>query len=381
MIVVIGTGLAGYSLVREFRKVDRVTPVLMLSADDGASYSKPMLSTAFAKSKSATDLAVAGAGAMAEQLEVEIRIHTRVTGLLPETREILIGNERLSYERLVLALGAEPRSVPLAGDGAAEVLAVNDLGDYRRLRERLRPGTRVAILGAGLIGCEFAEDFVAGGMQVRVIAPSATALPLLVPSAVGDALVAGLAARGVDFHLGRVAQRIERRAERLVLWLDDGASLDADVVVSAIGLRPRVELARAGGLDVGQGVRVDALCRSSDPHIFALGDCAEVDGRNLLYVQPLMECARALARTLSGTETAVRYPPMPVIVKTPACPVVALTPEGEGSWCCEELGEQGVRALFRGVDGRLDGFALAGRCVEQKQTLTAEVKAARTELG
>jgi len=128
-------------------------------------------------------------------------------------------------------------------------------------------------------------------------------------------------------------------------------------------------------------VRVDALCRSSDPHIFALGDCAEVDGRNLLYVQPLMECARALARTLSGTETAVRYPPMPVIVKTPACPVVALTPEGEGSWCCEEWGEQGVRALFRGVDGRLDGFALAGRCVEQKQTLTAEVKAARTELG
>jgi rubredoxin-NAD+ reductase len=146
MLIVIGTGLAGYSLVREFRKLDRSTPVLMISADDGAAYSKPMLSTGFTKRKTADELVTANAGKMAEQLDVEIRTFTRVTRVLPASRQICIGEEMLSYTRLVMAVGAGVRHLPLAGDGADQVVTVNDLLDYRRLRARLLPGQTVAIL-------------------------------------------------------------------------------------------------------------------------------------------------------------------------------------------------------------------------------------------
>ena len=130
---------------------------------------------------------------------------------------------------------------------------------------------------------------------------------------------------------------------------------------AAIGLRPRTQLALEAGLDVGRGIKVDRFLRSSDEHIFALGDCAEVEGKVLLFVLPLMACARALAKTLAGTETAVQYPPMPVLIKTPVCPVVVspIVPGTAGAWAVEAEGNN-VKAEFRSPEGQLLGFALTG---------------------
>lgn len=107
-VVIIGTGLAGYNLAREFRKLDTQTPLLLITADDGRSYSKPMLSMGFAKQKDADGLVMAEPGAMAEQLNAEIRTHTRISGIDPGHKRLWIGEEAVEYRDLVLAWGRRP---------------------------------------------------------------------------------------------------------------------------------------------------------------------------------------------------------------------------------------------------------------------------------
>jgi rubredoxin-NAD+ reductase len=173
-----------------------------------------------------------------------------------------------------------------------------------------------------------------------------------------------------------MVERIDRDARGLRLSLRSGAVVAADLALSAVGLKPNTALAASAGLAVGRGIRVDRLLHTSAPDVYALGDCAEVEGLVLPYVMPIMHAARALARTLSGDATALTYPPMPVVVKTPAHPVVVAPPApgAEGRWL-EEVLTDGVRARFVAGDGRLLGFALTGAAVVEKQALTRQLPA------
>ncbi|WP_449430545.1 NAD(P)/FAD-dependent oxidoreductase [Pseudomonas putida] len=373
-VVIIGTGLAGYNLAREFRKLDGQTPLLLITADDGRSYSKPMLSTGFAKHKDADGLSMAEPGAMAEQLNAEIRTHTRISGIDAGHKRLWIGEEAVPYRDLVLALGAQTVAVPVEGDGAELVFPINDLEDYARFRAAAIGKQRVLILGAGLIGCEFANDMSLGGYQVEVVAPCEQVMPTLLHSAAANAVQSGLEGLGVRFHLGPVLASLHRRDEGLEAHLSDGSVIACDLVVSAIGLRPRTDLAAAAGLQTNRGVVVDRQLRTSHGNIFALGDCAEVDGINLLYVMPLMACARALAQTLAGNPTAVSYGPMPVTVKTPACPLVVSPPPhgGDGAW--QVLGQgSDLKVLCHAADGKLLGYALTGAAVMEKLALNRQL--------
>ncbi|BAU77282.1 NAD(P)/FAD-dependent oxidoreductase [Metapseudomonas furukawaii] len=373
-VVIVGTGLAGYNLAKEFRKLDSETPLLLISADDGRSYSKPMLSTGFGKNKDADGLAMAEAGAMAEQLKAEIRTHTRVTGIDPDQRRLWIGEEAVPYRDLVLAWGADTIRVPVEGDAQDAIFPINDLEDYARFRAAAAGKRKVLILGAGLIGCEFANDLSLGGLEVELVAPCEQVMPGLLHPAAAAAVQAGLEGLGARFHLGPVLARLDRGEDGLEALLSDGTRIRCDLVVSAVGLRPRTALAAAAGLAVNRGVVVDRRLRTSHANIHALGDCAEVDGLNLLYVMPLMACARALAQTLAGNPTAVSYGPMPVTVKTPACPlVVSPPPRGlDGEWVVEGAGSD-IKALCRDAGGRLLGYALTGAAVQEKLALNREL--------
>ncbi len=373
-VVIIGTGLAGYNLAREFRKLDGETPLLLISADDGRSYSKPMLSTGFAKNKDADGLSMAEPGAMAEQLKAEIRTHTRISGIDPGHKRLWIGEEQVRYRDLVLAWGAETVRVPLQGDAADRVFPINDLEDYARFRAAAAGKRRVLILGAGLIGCEFANDMSLGGFEVDVVAPCEQVMPTLLHPAAAAAVKAGLEGLGVRFHLGPVLNRLQRVGDALEAHLSDGTVIGCDLVVSAVGLKPRTDLAAAAGLRVNRGVVVDRHLRTSHANIYAVGDCAEVDGLNLLYVMPLMGGARALAQTLSGNPTAVAYGPMPITVKTPACPlVVSPAPLGrEGVWTVEGQGGD-LKVLCHDEQGQLLGYALTGTAVMEKLALNRQL--------
>jgi len=373
-VVIIGTGLAGYNLAREFRKLDPQTPLLLITADDGRSYSKPLLSTGFAANKDADSLGMATAGAMAEQLNAEIRTHTRVTRLDPAHRRVWIGNEPVPYRDLVLAWGAQTIRVPVEGDAADAVYPINDLHDYGRFRAAAAGKRRVLILGAGLIGCEFANDLLQGGHEVDLVAPSEQVMPGLLPLQAAEAVKRGLEGIGARFHLGATLERLQRSTDGLQATLSDGSQRACDLVVSAVGLRPRTELAAEAGLEVKRGIVVDRLLKTSAEHVYALGDCAEVEGLSLLYVMPLMAGARALAKTLFGNPTFVSYGPMPVTVKTPACPVVVSMPAvgSAGSWSVEARGND-VKALYLGACGELLGYALTGAAVQERLALNKQL--------
>lgn len=360
-IVIIGTGLAGYNLAKEIRKLDAERPLLLLTSDDGRSYSKPMLSTGYTKNKDADGLAMAGVGQMRESLKADVRTGVRVNAIDRVAKTILVDGETIAYGALVLALGADVFRPELGGDGGERVLAVNDLDDYARFRTAAAGKKKIVIIGGGLIGCEFANDLSNGGYQVEVVEPVGRVLPTLLPERASAAVASGLESLGVKFHFGHSVKGVWKKDDGVEVELSNGERLAGDLVLSAIGLRPRVSLAQTAGLEVGRGVKVDRCLRSSDASIYALGDCAEVEGKVLLYVLPLMAAARALAKTLTGTDTAVQYPAMPVQIKTPVCPVIVspVAPGTEGSWEVEAEGND-VRAVFRSPAGDVLGFALTG---------------------
>lgn len=373
-IVVIGSGLAAYSVVRELRKLDRAVPLTLVTRDNGDYYSKPMLSNALAQGKDATGLVLTPAAEMAVQLGFTLCSRCDVSALDTVARQVRTTRGELPYSRLVLALGADPIRIPLQGDAADAVVSVNDLDDYARLRDAMRGVKRIAIMGGGLIGCEFANDWAAAGYAVSVIDPGPYPIASLMPEPAGSQLLAPLAALGVDWHFGTSVSRIDHAAAGYTLTLADSSQLQADLVLSAVGLRPRIALAQAAGLAVGRGIRVDASLRSSDAHIYALGDCAEIEGKVQPFVLPIMHAARALAKTLAGEETVADFPPMPVVVKTPAHPVAVLpvARDAAGEWRVLSR-EGGVKMAFLDAAQCMRGFVLTGVHATERNTLSKQV--------
>lgn len=373
-IVIIGTGLAGYTAAREFRKLDPSTPLHLISQDDGSFYSKPILSNALALKKTPAQIALNAAADMERQLAATVSPHSSVTAIDTSAHHVTVDGKTIPYTKLVLAIGADPIRLPLAGDAADTVLSVNDLSDYARFRQALDGKRRVVILGAGLIGCEFANDLRGADIDVHAIDPATQPLGRLLPPQAARFLRAALEAAGVRFHLGTTVQSVARAAPGMVATLADGTTIETDLVLSAIGLRPRVDLARATGLTVNRGIVTNALLQTSAADVYALGDCAEVAGFNLPFVMPIMQAARALAKTLHAMPTPAHYPAMPVVVKTPACPTVVCPPPPgvEGTWE-ESVATDGVRALFHDSTGTLRGFALVGTAAKDKQALTKDI--------
>ena len=371
-VIIIGSGMAGYTVARELRKLDRAVPITIISRDGGDFYSKPMLSNAFQLGKSPAALVNFSAQQMAQQLDATVLSHTLVRAIDTAAQTVTLalnGGDAevapLPYRSLVLALGADQRRPALAGNGAADVLTVNDLDDYGRLRAALEGCRRVTLLGAGLIGCEFANDLALAGMQVALVDPGRWPLSRLLPEAQGKAMAVALAGIGVQLHLGVSPLAVKRSAAGYQVSISDGSTLGAHRVIASIGLAPRIDLARASGLAVERGIITDGWLSTSANNVYAIGDCAEVEGKVQPYIMPIMVAARALAHTLAGKPTRVNYPVMPVQVKTPALPAIVAAPPASvaGAWRARE--GDGVWE-YRDLHNAMQGFALTGASVAQR---------------
>lgn len=374
-IIIIGTGLAGYTTAREFRKHDTETAITLVTADSGRSYYKPRLSNGYRKGDTPADLVQAEPDAMAADLDARVITQDPVTSIDRDAFSVtLTSGASLSYDRLVLATGADPIAPPIEGDAADKVYQVNDLDEYETFRDAAHRASRVAIMGGGLIGCEFANDLAEAGYSVDMVFPEALPLPRLLPEMPGAALKDALEGIGVRCHTGRTVDRVDHAESGFVARLSDGATIDADIVLAAIGLRPRTGLADTAGLGTHRGITVDRHLKTSDPAIHALGDCAEVEGYVLPYVMPLTNAAKALGRTLAGEPTPVEYPVMPVTVKTSCCQVVAWPPENDSAGEWQFDGEApDLRGEFRGSDGSLRGFVLTGKRIKERMSLSREM--------
>ena len=320
-VVIVGSGYAGLQLARQFRRHAPATPLVIVCADDGADYPKPQLSHAVSKRQSAADLIRKSAKEVALELKALLLTGQQVNAIDPERQVIQLAERELPYRDLVLAVGAEAWVPPVSGDAVDAIITLNSLQHYQQYQEQLVNSQRILIVGSGLISSELANDFLLAGKQITLCDPTDRLLCSLTPDFVSERLHSVLAQAGCKFAFNTTLASLDRQSDGLLATFSDGTSIVVDSVVCAAGLRPRIALAQVAGLNVNRGIVVDKQLATSASHIYALGDCAEIDGQLLPYLQPITLSAQALAKTLAGEQTLVQWPVMPVNVKTSSYPV------------------------------------------------------------
>jgi rubredoxin-NAD+ reductase len=361
-VVVIGAGTAGWSAAEAIRRRDPEKPVLLVSACKGLVYPKPAISMALTQGKEAGDLVDMDAETRASQLGIEVRTETRIIKLNRERKRLTTVKGAIEYDKLVLALGAHQRELPVAGEAADSIMRVNDLASYGKMRQRLSDGVRhVTILGAGLIGCEFADDLTNAGYQVAIVDPQQQPLSGLLPDSLGSELKQRLLEKGVDWRFGSTVEQLDSDGSGFVATLSDGRLLHTDFVLSAAGLVANTAVAEKSGLDTNRGIAVNNDMQTSDPDIYAIGDCASLDGEVFAYIEPIRRQAEAIAASINGEhESFMPIPPL-VKVKTPSIPLSICRPAHleTTAWEMVEQSEHGSHYELR-QGANLIGFALSG---------------------
>jgi 3-phenylpropionate/trans-cinnamate dioxygenase ferredoxin reductase component len=309
-IVIVGGGLAGAKAAEALRERGYDGPVTLLGDEAELPYERPPLSKGYLAGEASFDDAVVHPAAWYDEQHIELRLGAHATAIDRDRREVeLAGGERVPYGALLLATGAEPRRLPIPGADTA--LTLRTRADSDAIRATFGAGRRLVLIGAGWIGLEVAAAARTAGTEVTVL--ESAELPLL--AVLGKQMATVFAdlhrAHGVDLRLGVSVAAIEADGVRLA----DGTVIPADAVVVGVGVRPRTELAEAAGLDVDNGVLVDAQLRTSDPAIFAVGDIANHDhpvlGRRVRvehWATALNQGPAAAAAMLGGTEPYTELP-------------------------------------------------------------------------
>jgi len=359
-ILVIGSGFAAQQLIKSLRKLDAHQPIRLITADSGDEYNKPDLSHVVSRGCAAAAMTRQSGRDFAEQQRIALLPHCPVHGIDPARRLVLTEQGEFPYGKLVLATGASAVRPDLPG--SEHLVTLNSQQEYAAIEAQLRQARRILVLGAGLIGCELAMDMASAGKEVTLVDLADSPLSALLPAALTEPLQQALRSQGVSLQFGTGLARIDAQpGDGWRVTLTDGRISEQDLVIAAIGLRPNLALARGAGLAVERGILVDDRLQTSDPHIFALGDCVQWQGQLLPFLQPIVLGANALARTLLGTPTPLALPPMLVKVKTPLYPLqlAGRTRGDDLTWQCR-WNQQGVVAEARGENGELCGFVVGG---------------------
>lgn len=413
-IVIIGSGMAGYTLARELRKLNEQLPIHIICRDNGDNYSKPTLSNAFAQNKNPDNIALSNANGMADNLHINIYPQSNVIAIDKNQQVITLKNQQTEqitqqkYAKLVIATGANPKTIANIETDQQRIFAVNHLDNYQQFRQAIdqlktdNNPLKIAIIGAGLIGCEFANDLLSQNIDqqtfdITIFDKAERPIQQLLPNQASELLQQSLEKLGVNFYLGVDIGEINKHEQGITLNIkhkENNQQYQVDIVLLAVGLVANTQLAELAEISIAntdiksqqnlpksvpQGILVNEFLQTSDPNIYAIGDCANVLGSFLPYVMPLMNQAKALAKTLSDSEqapTAVHYPAMPVAIKTPACPLVVLPiPERHllTSVWQQQPTEDGI-ILIAYDNQQIVGFALVGKeASKQRMTLVKQI--------
>ena len=318
-IVIIGSGFAARQLVKNIRKQDPNIPLTLIAADSMDEYNKPDLSHVVSRGQNADDLTLQTAGEFAEQYNLRLFPHTWVSDIDADNQVVKSQDREWRYDKLVLATGATPFIPPVPGREL--MLTLNSQREYGAAQSQLRDAKRVLIVGGGLIGCELAMDFCRAGKAVTVVDNSASVLSALMPPEASSRLQHRLTDMGVHLMLKTQLESLEQSTDGIRVTLDRQRTVMVDAVVAAAGLRPETALARHAGLKTRRGVVVNSQLQTSHPAIYALGDCAEINGMVLPFLQPILLSAMCLGKNLLAQQGELKLPPMLVKVKTPDLPL------------------------------------------------------------
>lgn len=360
-LVIIGSGMAGYGLLRAMRRTGSSTPVTIITRDDGAAYLRSDLAPGLAGRRDARDLRLATAAQMAYRLEAEILTQQQVLAIDPALKRVRLEGCEIAYERLVLATGGEPRRpVWLKGSATDQLLTISSLAEYSYFSTMIAGRQRVGVLGGTLSGCELAGNLRTAGLQVTLFEPASQLLQGLLPTLCAQFAERALVASGVRILCEEGLQRVDQGVDALELHTLAGARWLCDVVVAALGSTPRTALARAAGLAIAHGIRVDERLTTSDQSIFALGECAEFEGRTIDLPEDIDQAAKVLASVLGGQPGRMVWRPTLRRARLAGCPVLICEPPNVAGEWHERATRQGLTAEFHDRAGELRGFALMG---------------------
>lgn len=297
-IVVVGAGDCGTRAALAIREKDFAGSVTLVGDEPGDPYERPPLSKALLDNAPAKPITTA-----AELRALDIVTATSAaTRIDRDARSVALDDGKtLAYDRLLIATGARARRPPL--EGAQHVLTLRGALDAGRLRERLTPGCRLLIIGGGFIGLEVAANAAVHDFSVTVLEFAHRLMSRVVPNRISEAVLERHRQAGVAIRFGIGVDRIDRHGSAFDVRLIDGSSMTVDVVMAGVGAVPNTELAAAAGLTVDNGIAVDAHLRTSDPNIYAAGDCCSFPHSLYGGVRVRIEAWR---NALDHAETAAR---------------------------------------------------------------------------
>ncbi|ABV38656.1 FAD-dependent pyridine nucleotide-disulphide oxidoreductase [Shewanella sediminis HAW-EB3] len=373
-IVIIGSGFASYQLVKTIRRQDSQQAITVITADSGDDYAKPDLSHVFTKGQSAKDLIKMTADEFASSYDITLLHHSRVESIDRLQKTLLCSGESIAYGQLVLATGAKAFVPPIDGDAADRIITLNGLEEYRSAQAELASAKSVLVIGAGLIGTEIAMDLASSDRRVILTDRAEALLPGLLPDFISSQLFQSLGNQGVKIALGTQVERLQQAGDAISVTLRNGQEYSVDAVVCAAGLKPNIQLAAESALKTNRGIVVNRQLRTSTADIFALGDCAEIEGHLLPFLQPILMSANALAKTLLGQASDVALPPMMVKVKTPRLPIQLSgnTSRADANWQMDANSE-GMTARAFDEEKKLIGFVVTGGHMKQAFSLLREL--------
>jgi NADPH-dependent 2,4-dienoyl-CoA reductase/sulfur reductase-like enzyme/nitrite reductase/ring-hydroxylating ferredoxin subunit len=270
-IVIVGGGAAGFGAAEMLRRRGFGGSIVMLSQDAAAPVDRPNLSKDYLAGSAPEDWLPLRPSEFYAENRIELRLQAEVVGIDTKTRQVMIaGSANLPYDRLLLATGAEPGRLPISGANLPHVHTLRSLADCRAIIEAAKGARRAVVIGASFIGLEAAAALRTRDIEVHVVAPEQRPMERVLGSQMGDFVRALHEEHGVVFHLENTATAIDAR--RVVL--ESGETIDADLVVVGVGVRPRLTLAEKAGLVMDRGVKVDAYLETSVRGVYAAGDIA-----------------------------------------------------------------------------------------------------------
>jgi len=305
-LIIIGNGMAGMRTVEEILSRDAdAYDITVFGTEPRENYNRIMLSPVLSGEKKFEDIIINTREWYAEN-GITLHAGDAVTAINADAKTVTAESGlTLSYDKLLLATGSDPFIIPVPGVNLPGVVTFRDLDDVNRMLEAAKFGGSAVVIGGGLLGLEAAVGLKANGMEVTVVHLMDTLMERQLDEAAGYLLASELEGRGLTVLTGANTQSILGDGKVGGLQLSDGTTIAADLVVMAVGIKPNVALAKDIGLDVGRGVVVNDLMQTSNPDIFAVGECVEHRGSTYGLVAPLYEMGRVLAGHLTGQDDVV----------------------------------------------------------------------------
>lgn len=375
-VVVVGNGMAGSRLVQELRArdVDRSLHITVFAAEPHAAYNRILLSELLAGRSRVEDIYLTPNG-WHEEHDVVVHRGVSVASIDRTARQVVATDGTIvGYDALVLATGSRVWLPPVRGlerEGAltAGAVAFRTVEDCARILELAEHASRAVVVGGGLLGLEAARGLVARGLDVEVLHPAEHLMERQLDAGAAQVLGRRLAELGVRIRLGVTAEEVQDTERVRAVRLTDGDVVETPLLVVACGIRAEVALAQAAGLRVEQGVVVDGQLRSlNDPHVFAIGECAQHDGQVYGLVAPAWEQAAVLADVLTGSRDGALYAGSQLVTRLKAAGVDLAAmgdTAGEPSDVDREVVQfaDPARGVYKKLvirDGRLVGAILLG---------------------